>query len=381
TEPGRYQPARQINARLWLLPAAPRPLKSNQRVRIHLHTREVFGRIILPEQKALSPGQDALVQIRLEQPVHAAFRDRFIIRQYSPQITLGGGVVLQVNPPRYRKRHLELFRRQLERLESGEPRQQILAAFDPISARPLGFWEIKIACNLPQADLQKQLQQLQSAGELFRFQSGRDTLYLSREQLETILARIERTLAGYHQQFPGRPGMEEKELLGPLEGQFNREAVQQAIALGLHQKKLVRDAAFLRLASFQPTMRARDAELVAFVEQKLAENLMVPPTLQELAQAKGVDLKALKEPLALLRRQGRLIYVSENLHYLPEGLEQIQKRLRAFFQQKETISVPEFKELIGSTRKHAIPLLEYFDRQHITVRQGDVRRPGPRLNT
>ncbi len=379
TEPGRFEPAGLFNARLWLLPNAPRPLKSNQRIRLHLHTREVFGRIILPEQKVLSPGQNALVQIRLEQPVHAAFQDRFIIRQYSPQVTLGGGVVLQVNPPRFRKRHLALFRRQLERLESGDPQQRVLAAFDPISARPLGFWAIKRACHLPTADLQKLLQQMLNAGELFRFQAGRDTLYLSREQLETILERIERTLKAYHHQFPGRPGMEVKELLGPLEGLFNREAVQQAIALGLSQKRLVRDIAFLRLASFQPTMRARDAELVAFLEEKLAENPMVPPTLQELAQARGVALKALKEPLALLRRRGRLVYVSENLHYLPEGLEQVQQRLRDFFQKKETISVPEFKELIGSTRKHAIPLLEYFDRQQVTVRQGDVRLPGPRL--
>ncbi|NIW79795.1 MAG: selenocysteine-specific translation factor, partial [Calditrichae bacterium] len=93
-QPDLYRPVEIINGELTILHSSPKSLKTNQRIRFHIHTAEVFARIIIPDQKELKPGDSAYVQIRLEKPIHAAYQDRFIIRQYSPQITIGGGIVL-----------------------------------------------------------------------------------------------------------------------------------------------------------------------------------------------------------------------------------------------------------------------------------------------
>ncbi|MEJ2636412.1 MAG: selenocysteine-specific translation elongation factor [Calditrichia bacterium] len=125
---GYYRAVQSFNARLTPLPDETVLIKNRMRVRIHLHTAEIFARLVLPELKALDPGQSAMVQFRLEKPVYASFGDHFIIRQYSPQITLGGGIVLETNPPKYRKRHHDLFVQRLENLESDDPERRIPAA-------------------------------------------------------------------------------------------------------------------------------------------------------------------------------------------------------------------------------------------------------------
>ncbi len=378
-QPGLFEPAEILNARLHVLASCPIPVKNNQRLRLHIHTAETFARIIIPTAPQLLPGQNAYVQFRLEQPVHAAFQDRFIIRQFSPQRTIGGGVVLQINPRRYRKRRHPLFTATLERLESADPLQRILAAFDPVSAHPLTRWQLKIATNLPLAQLQETIRQLQNDRCLLPDKIGKLTLYFSTEQLAEVLARIEPNLATFHQRFPGRPGLKTGEITSRMERFYPPEAVRKTLEWGVSTNRLARDGEYFRLADFSPQLSAKDSEKYHALEKRYREARFAPPTIKEILSEFELSANDFKELSKILREEGKLVFVDANLLFHSEAMAEIEILLKNYFQKKAEITVPEFKNLIGTTRKHAIPLLEYLDDRGVTQRAGDVRKAGPRL--
>ncbi|MCK6623070.1 MAG: selenocysteine-specific translation elongation factor [Calditrichaceae bacterium] len=378
-QPGLYHPVEMFNARLALLQSSPIPLKNNQRIRLHIHTAETFARVTIPHAAELKPGESAFVQIRLEQPVHAAYQDRFIVRQYSPQRTIGGGVVLQTAPFRFRKKYSDLFQQTLHRLESEEAQPRILAAFDRLAAAPLTLWEIKIAANLPLQELQRALKELQSGEILFSENLGGKTVYFSREQLEEVSNRIEETLAGFHRAYPGRPGMGEVEIISRLEKTFLPEALRRALGLGIKSRRIAREGQQLRLAAFTPQLSAKESEKYRELEICYREARFNPPTVKEVLERFALSQKEFKELSKLLREEGKLTYVDETLFFHGSVFPQLEALLREFFSRKPEISVAEFKELTGTTRKHSIPLLEYLDNNGFTERAGDARKPGPRL--
>ncbi|RMH77759.1 MAG: selenocysteine-specific translation elongation factor [Calditrichaeota bacterium] len=378
--PDLYHPAEMLNARITLLKSSPIPLKNNQRVRLHLHTVETFARVIIPRAPRMEPGESGYVQLRLEEPVHAAFQDRFILRQFSPQRTIGGGVVLQVNPFRYRKRYAPLFQETLQRLEQEEdPSVRLLAPFDRLQGRPLTLWDIKLATNMPVKDLQKLLKQMMSQNLIFAEEIGGKTHYFSREQLEVVLERLEGILHQYHQAYPGRAGMPESEIISRLEKLFFPAAIRRALLFGVQVKRLVRDRQLFRRADFTPRLSAGDSEVYQQIEAWYREAGFAPPTVKEVMARFDLSPKLFKELIRLMREEGQLVAVDETLFFHSTVFPELKEKLKAFFQQKPEITVPEFKELTGTTRKHSIPLLTYLDAEGITERHGDVRKPGPKL--
>lgn len=378
--PDLYQPVQAINARISVLKSAPLPLKNNQRLRIHIHTAETFARLIIPSAARINPGEEALVQLRLEQPIHAAFQDRFIIRQYSPQRTLGGGVVLQVNPFRYRKRHAELFKESLLRLESEETGDRILGAFDRLGARPLRLWDVKVATNLPLTVLEEKIREMCGSGDLFPETLGGKKYYFSGEQLALLLNRMTAILSKYHQRFPGRPGLTEAELCSQMEKNCAPEAARKAIKYGVREKHLTGDGKYFRLAAFSPALSEVDSAHYQQLETIYREGRFAPPTVKEAMSQLQLSQKEFKELVRLLREEEKLIYVDQTLLFHSSVIPLVAELLRDYFRNHPSISVPQFKDLIGTTRKHAIPLLEYLDKTGFTERHGDERRPGQKLS-
>lgn len=375
-QPGLYQPVEIINGKLTLLQSSPHSIRSNQRVRFHIHTAEGLARIIIPDRNELKPGESAYVQIRLEKPVHAAYHDRYIIRQYSPQITIGGGVVLKTNPTRFRKKHLEIFRRTMKSLDEGGPQEKILACFDIQLIQPLSLKQIKVGTNISFAELEEKIGKLILKKELFAQKIGQEAVYFSGQQLKFILDIIVTELAQFHKSFPNRPGMNERELASKLEKLFPPEALQIAFNFGVDQNKIIIEKQAIRLADFSPQFSSKEVRLLEEINQYYLKAKFTPPTWKEAQEVFGVSEKELKALLALLRNQGELVFVDETLVFHKSALDEIQEKIKVFFERKSEMSVGEFKEITGTTRKHAIPLLSYFDGLGITERAGDVRRVG-----
>lgn len=378
--PGRYRPVERINTRLTLLDAVSAPLKTNQRVRLHLHTGEVMARVVIPETPQLQPGESAFVQFRLEEPVHAAYRDRFIIRRLSPAMTIGGGTVLQAGALRYRKKFATLFQDTAAALFEGDDRSRLLAAFDPVTAAPVSMRELVVATNLDEATLQREVKTLLREGRLSTLTIGGEKRYLSQAQLETVVVRLEQVLDRYHRRYPGRLGMTEVELSGMLARRYAADVVQRALNAGRQQERLTMERERYRLAAFTPTLSGRDSEqyqeLLAWYESARFQ----PPTAKEVQERFSLDQKGFRELTRMMVEEGHIVHTEGGLFFHRVAVDAAVDVLREVFAETAELGVPAFKDLIGSSRKHAIPLLTHLDRSGFTERDGDVRRAGTRLN-
>jgi selenocysteine-specific elongation factor len=375
-QPGLYQPVGIIDGKLSLLQSSPKSLKTNQRVRFHIHTAEAFARIIIPDRNELKPGDSNFVQIRLEQPVHAAYQDLFIIRQYSPQITIGGGVVLKTNPPRFRKKNLDIFQQTSNALDSDDPKEKILAIFDLESVEPVSIMDIKISTNIPLNELKNKVGELIKSKDIFSKKIGHADFYYSHQQLDMVLNKLTSQMEKYHKIYPNRPGMSDKELSSKLAKLFSDESFQLALELGSDKKKIIIENNVIRLADFNPSFSTKEAKLSEEIKQYYLNAKFTPPTLKEVKEKFNISEKDLKEIMSLLCSQGEFIFVDKTLVFHITALDEIKERIKVFFDKKSEMSVGEFKELTGTTRKHAIPLLAYFDGGEVTERTENVRRAG-----
>ncbi len=166
-QPGRYQATRILDARIVMLPNAPRPLQNRARIRFYLGTAEVLGRAVILDGETLQPGQEGLAQFRLETPVVAARKDRFVIRSYSPMNTLGGGIVLDANPERHRRQDERVLER-LKTAEKGDPAELVEQALAAARLAPLTPEEIAGKTGLPQGEVSSLLESLAGEGRAFR---------------------------------------------------------------------------------------------------------------------------------------------------------------------------------------------------------------------
>jgi selenocysteine-specific elongation factor len=378
-EPDLYVPVTQLNAFVNVLPDSDLVIKNLMRVRVHLHTVEVIGRIIVIDQNDIRPGEGGYIQIRLEKSIYASVKDRFIIRQFSPQITIGGGVVLDTHPPKYRKRHAELLIHQLELLRSESVSDRILGTFSVLSIEPHSLNSLRISCGLSLKDLQSELKKLESAQKITPYSRAKEIFYCSIDQLLVIMESIRKELEKFHARYPGRLGMQLAEIASNLKKKYPEELIRLAIDAGIEREKFQRRDDWISLPEFDSQLSGKDQAVLDKIEDIYQQSQYNPPTTSELASELNIKESQLKEYINILRERSILIVVSDQFLYHQKWYENLITLIREFFAANSQMKVSDVKEMTGTTRKHAIPILTFLDDQGITRREGDVRLPGPRL--
>ncbi|HSE95356.1 MAG TPA: selenocysteine-specific translation elongation factor, partial [Methylomirabilota bacterium] len=377
-EPGLLRPTFMLDATCELLAGAPGPLRSRQRVRFHIGTSEVMARVHLLEAEELAPGQRGYVQLRLEAPVVALPRDRYVIRSYSPMITIGGGELLDVAPAKARRSHALAGR--LARLEGGGPAvvvEEHLRRVGPGGARTA---DLRARTPFGPAALREGLAELTTRGRTLLVDRE---WYVHVEAAERLGEEAVAALRAFHAREPLRPGMSKEELrtrLGGVEERVFLHLLERVMAAGTIAVE--RDK--VRLASHQVRLDPRQQATVDGLEAEFRQAGVTPPTLEEAFAKLGltrVDEQALAQ---ILLDGRRLVRVREGLYFHAEPLREAQARVIALLRERREISPQDMKELLGISRKYAIPLLEYLDAQRVTVRVGDkrvLREPSTRVDT
>jgi selenocysteine-specific elongation factor len=359
-EPGRFHTTNRIDCALDLLPSA-KPLKNRAPVHFHAGTAEVEAEVrLLQEGDALRPGARAYVRFILREPLLLLPGDRFIIRMFSPVLTIGGGVVIDITGRRYRRGDRAAER--LGMLERGTPTERV-ALLVRESQYGLGAAELVAATGLGEAEIDRAAQ----SETLLAFRQP-ELWLVDREWSRGAAARVTDVLGDFHRQHPLAPGMAREELRSrefPGAPPFLFEALV-APAGGL-----VAEGEMLRLASHQVVLK-QEEELASASMEALFERagLTVPPVSEVLAKS-GVDPARARTLLQILLRQGRLVKIGDELVFHRSALDDLRQRLAPYKGQR--LGVPQFKDLAGVSRKYAIPLLEYLDRERITRRDGDQR--------
>jgi selenocysteine-specific elongation factor len=367
---GRLRTTRRADVRLELLPGAP-TLKHRAQVHFHAGTLETIGEVYLLGTLELAPGGSALAQIRLQDEAVLVRGDRFIVRQFSPVVTIGGGMVLDPLAKRFSAK--DTGRAQfLTNLGKGS-REDILLSMAERNILGIAAEEIIVRTGWLQGEIESAAKTLADKNSI-RIVSNEPLILMAEAPFTEIgkklLARVER----FHKENPLLPGMSREELKASLGRRVRAETFATALQMLLEQKKITLRGEFIKKAGAEITLAPEELHAQEQITQAFAKaGLAVPSVKEVLAQLK-IETARAEKLLQILLREKVLVRVSADLIFHRDALDALTGLLAQYKKSKgDRIGVPAFKELTGITRKYAIPLLEYLDRQRQTRRSGDER--------
>jgi len=356
-------------------PAAGKPVKSHDEVRVYAGTAEVIGKLILLDGRAaLPPQQSAYAQLVLREPLHVLRGDRFILRNHSAQRTIGGGLVVHPFGRRHRRHETGLIDG-LDALRSaGSPAAIIQALLDlepEFAVTPEYLAQAgALSGALVRAALRDDvgLHALPSAD-----QCGACT---TTGKWETLRALVVTTLKTLHAREPLTVGMEMESLRSQIAPDVPPKIWRAVIDALTHEAVVVREDSILRLPTHRVTLQRDQEELADRAAALIASGAFTPADLKQLETALEVSRERLQIVLQQLERQGRIARVNPELYFAHEPLERARTLLREHLLAHGTISAADFRDLLGASRKFSIALLDYFDRTGFTLRIGDLRKLG-----
>jgi selenocysteine-specific elongation factor len=373
--PSQYQTTALLDCSLGLLPSA-RPLRNRATVHFHCWTSEGLAQVVLLEAAELKPGERAYAQLRLTEAGLYLPGDRFIIRQFSPVITIGGGTVLDNLPEKHRPRD-PLPRRFLQALEASQPDarlEMLVNASGEVSLPKLvartGWSATEVLRLAAKLEREKKVLVLgQPPSQL-----------LHHDAFECLSQSVLNILDRFHHSDPLREGMPKEELRSQARfGHLNSsvppspasfDAVLQSLARAARIQ--VRDQ-LISLSGRGVVMTSEEFAAKQEISQAFETAGLRVPAASEVLSSLRIDRGRAEKILQLLLKEKALVKIAEGLIFHKSALENLRSVLARRKQTESRITVPVFKELTGVSRKYAIPLLEFLDRERVTRRSGDER--------
>ena len=371
TEPGLFEPASMFDCHLELLESTPGPIRQRKRIRFHVGTAEIMGYVSLLGRDRLEPGNQSFVQVRLEEPTFALPGDRFIIRQYSPMITIGGGEILEGNPRRHRRNDERVLKR-LATLKEGSLDDRLMIFVDQAGLGALTLANLVGRVGVVGATIRSGLEAMARKGSILIL-SERPFTVVSRHVFQRALEQTVSRVGDFHEANPLSVGISREELKTKVYEKSSNLVFQAALE-ELDSRKEIAFAQDLIHAFGRKVTLGEDEESI---KKKLTDAFLRfgvgVPTPAELFRKARVDSDTAKKILQLMLREGVVVKVNDDLMMHQEAMDAVVEKVRSLKGTETKLGVGEFKNLFGVSRKYAIPLLEYLDRQRVTRRVGDSR--------
>lgn len=361
--PDMLRASSRIDALVSLLPSA-KPLKDGARVHFHAYTMETIAQIKLYGSQMLKPGSEQFAQLRLVDPALLLPGDRFILRQFSPVLTIGGGSVIENTPPK-RIGNREIYADLLDTLKDSDVSSSLAARVTSQGVRGLNFAEITARTGLRSSeiqDLQSRMEGVALIGDIL----------IDRLALDILRKAILAALDAFHGRNPLVAGMSKQELRGPFYN-VQPEVFEHVVAELARQKVLVVSGEQVSLPGRGVVMKDEESQSKKIIEQAFASAGLKVPALQDVLAGLKLDKTRAQKIVTLLLRDKILIKVSADLVFHHSALEHLRKLISNYKKTSARIDVAQFKDMTGVSRKYAIPLLEYLDRERVTKRVGDSR--------
>ncbi|MBN1441140.1 MAG: selenocysteine-specific translation elongation factor [Planctomycetes bacterium] len=369
-EPGYFAASKMYEARLSYLPRRRRPLLHQSSIRLHVGTAEALGRVFLLEKKALEPGEESFVQLRLEEPVAAAPGDRFVLRLHSPMETIGGGEILSASRWRLKtgKEHiLSSLRAKEEAL--GDAVKRILGIIEDAGYETVAERDLPVQAGRPPGEVREHLERLLEDGHVIR--SQRAGQVVSARRLADAARAAGGIAARFFEEQPRRLFMETAHLRQSL---HCGELFLQELLARLEAEGIVAavDKGRVRWRDLGPRIDEEDELRCAQIIDRLRGSF-TPPSPAEMAEASGWPPEPTAELFDLLAERGDLQKIAESIYFHAETIAESRRRLREHLEREGSMTAADARNLLETTRKYIIPLLEQLDREGLTYRKGDLR--------
>ena len=368
--PDYFEPSMRFDARLFLLPGAAKSLTNRTRIRLHLGTREIMARIKLLGCDKIEPGSEAFVQLLTEDVAVAQKRDPFVIRQYSPQVTIGGGVILDANPKAHKRSDKSVLAA-LALLVNFDPEELVLSTLMQSKKEPITFSYLCKQTGLASDQAEHIIKELLAKNQAI--QIGKKPAYLHRQNVDALKSTIINIIQDYHKNEPLRPGINRANLRASS-GIKAANAFDRLVRELLEEGKIEERSNIIKLAGRQIRLGAEDEMFAEKIYDLLNRAGFNTPPAKIMADQLQVDEATVQKLLGALLGMEKAVRLEGDIYFTTAAVDRAKEMLRAFAQKKKEISVAEFREMLNTSRKFAMPLLGYFDAQGITSRVGDVRQ-------
>jgi len=360
--PDTFQSTSRLDVSLTLLPMA-KPLKDRARVHFHAYTMEAVAEVRLYGAKQIAPGAQGYAQLRLSEPTLLLPGDRFILRQFSPVVTIGGGVALDAAPIAKAKDVQEF----LQSLKTGAVDTILEARIARRGAHGLTLSQATAETGWRRDFILQKLNGAFQRGSVHRIA---DTL-LHASAFSTLSTLLHDLVASFHKANPLVAGISKEELRDKCG--VRAEVFAAALEVLVRDKKLAISGELVHLPGRGVVMKDEESESKKTIEQAFATAGLKVPSLKEVLASLKVDKVRAQKIVTLLLREDVLIKISDDLVFHQSALSDLRQKVAALKGSTPKIDVARFKDLTGVSRKYAIPLLEYLDRERVTRRVGDER--------
>ncbi|MEW6410695.1 MAG: selenocysteine-specific translation elongation factor [Nitrospirota bacterium] len=371
TLPGMMTPTFMLDASFHLLKDSP-PLKNRTRIRLHIGTSEAIGRILILDRDEIAPGESSYIQLRVESPVIALSGDHFIIRRYSPLQTLGGGMILEPLAKKH-KRGEEKILYGLKILEYGNLEEKFSYKINTSGVSGISLSNLRGWIDAENTAIKNALISLSNRGEIILIDKD-DEIYLHIVVFNHLKDAVLSAIEIFHRENPLKPGMSKEGLKGIFkEGSIK---VMNRVLYELERTgKISVEKELVRLSTFMVTLEERQDAIKEKILRAIMEGGTQPPMKEEMESTLNISHQNVADILKLLTRDGLIVRINDSLYFHVDVFNDVLNKLKEFFKQKKEITVAEFRDMINTSRKYAVPLIEYLDTTRVTLRVGDKRIP------
>jgi len=359
-----------IDVDLEYLPTAQRPLKHRTKQRFHMGTHLTMASLFLLNREEFAPGEEGFVQVRLEQPVVALPQDRFVIRGSGAVQTLGGGVVLDAHPIKH-KRFFPSIIEDLTLLKEGTDEQTIGLYILRSGMKGITYAELLNRVAVPPHEVEAILRKMSKRGDILLFDSEKIKvidIHLYQRLKEMALDQ----LRSFHQRFTMKSGLVKEELRTKLPAELDVKLFQILLNELVQSKEMILEKDKLRLPDHQISS-VDEKGLIKRVEEAVLKRGLQPPSSKELSEEWSEEGEKVHAILEHLVHEGVLIKIKSGMYFHQIHFNNLREKLITYMKSNKEITIPQFKEMTGVSRKFAIPLFEYFDQIKLTLRIGEKR--------
>lgn len=369
--PDTLFPGQVWDLELSYLGSAPRPLKHRTQIHFHHGSKEVLARIYLLDRDKIEPGEKCVCQVRFDDPMAGVYGDRCVLRSFSPLRTIAGARI--INPLGGKIKRFSTDIQILEKLARAQAEDVILLQLELARSKGLSQAQLVIMTDMESRDLEKKLQVMGGRQEVFLIDKDKRT-YVSGDIVGKLELEMISRLESFHAGNPIREGLSR----GELSGKWARDIPERLFFFVLdrliRQEKIVSEKEILRLPGHKISLAADEEVLSKKIMDAYKRSGIQPPTVKKLLEDLDLQMKEISPVLRMLQGQGSLVKINEDFYFAASAIEKLKEKITLFFKSNEEMGPVEFKDLTGLSRKFAIPLLEFMDKEKLTIRVGDKRK-------
>lgn len=347
----------------------PFPIENRTRLRLYAGTKEALGRVTLLDTETLESNQRAFCQLRMEEPVSVQPGDHFVVRLYSPLITIGGGVVIDSDPSKKRKGNADDIRA-VQQLAEADPLKALLLRLEARADQYPTVAELAQISGETVAQTTGQFRELETAGKVILVDTSDAVTPVAKTRMDALKQEIDQAASDFHRQYPLRPGIGKEALRNKLLGNAKSKVGEKILQLLLADMEVTEGAGIVAKKDYH-TVLSPEQEAAAEKIRAQANAEFLPVRTAEL----GLDAPWMSELLQYLIRQGELLRGEEDMLFSAESFEQGIQTMTDVLAKEGKITVAQTRDLLNTNRKIALALLSAMDQRKITRREGDERVP------